>query len=426
MFKVALFTAFTLFLHIGGALTAELPRPIVKMSTIPSDPDRLTWVSEGGRKALASLMASAKANTIARFAFAAAPHGDFWGARSAIKSTDYSGTEDLAWRALETCENLRGAPCTLVSLNGFEAGDGNGGFAIQPSLLAHSPLDLDPTRVPFISSEYQGAFRWYLSQDKPRALALTTAGNFRIEMAENAFDAVAATMAACQKNYPADSCILYAVRNRVVYDPQLSTSRLPERPASKPIVNITTRPTDPKTFDWLTEAAKKELAEALADKKAGKTFAFVFAAAPNSDNFDVRSASKQSEFVSIEDLARVALERCEYKRDQPCFLISINGFDSGIGQGPQMQPWLLRYPPDRFDPTRIPFVLTHSSGAGYMNSTKPRALALTLWGNWNWETGNTLQEAIAAAYASCKKTGAQNCFLYAANDRIVWTPYTPQ
>jgi len=194
----------------------------------------------------------------------------------------------------------------------------------------------------------------------------------------------------------------------------------------RPVLVTSSTETDPQALAWLTDDGRKSLAAALAQEKAGTIHAFVFAAVPSADAWAFRSTSKATDFLSVDDLARAALQTCQFFAKIPCYIISINGQDARDQYGGYpMQPNLLAGQRGRFDPARIPFVTSSDqvSAAAYANQTGPRAFVVTPSDYWLWRTGKTEFDAIASAYADCQKGAAgQTCVLYAVDDQVVFEP----
>jgi hypothetical protein len=76
----------------------------------------------------------------------------------------------------------------------------------------------------------------------------------------------------------------------------------------------------------------------------------------------------------------------------------------------------------------VPFVFASDwpSLQGYGTETKAKALVIPPSnGVWRWKTGDDDGEAVAAAYAECKKDKGNFCILYAVNNRVVFTTNGP-
>jgi hypothetical protein len=103
-------------------------------------------------------------------------------------------------------------------------------------------------------------------------------------------------------------------------------------------------------------------------------------------------------------------------------LLSVDGFNTGLGRGPQAQPSLLRPPPKYLDFGRIPFLAAEDAPIGYGGASEPKALAITQDGDFHWDNDDKdVAAAIAKVAAACKKNN-EACVLYAIGDRVVWSP----
>lgn len=407
------------------------PKPIFKLSTRITDPSKILWLSDSARTQLTDLLARKKSGTIAHFAFAAGPTSNAWGLSWAVKNTDFFSMDSSAQSSLEKCEFSRKGACVLISIDGFDVSEREGDFVLQPLFLKDQPIDYDPGRVPFVDAQHRAGnavLGQYQTETKPRALIVSDGGYGAYSTGENVFEAVAAGVTACKAS-GSNTCILYAVNNKVVYDPERSTS--PERAETAPIlpvpvVSITATPTDPAKFSWVPDDGLKFLAAKIAEKKSGAVFAFVFAASPTGRKTWVsQQATKETDFTSIDDLARVSLEYCENAQGAPCSLLSINGFNTGSGRGLDVQPRLLARLPDYFNTARVPFLPISQNFAAYSKLKTPKAFAFAINGTWATALGSDSADAIAKAYDTCKKSSPQ-CMLYAVDDRIVWSPTGPR
>ena len=218
--------------------------------------------------------------------------------------------------------------------------------------------------------------------------------------------------------------------------PAMLALALPAGPASAddasppaPIVIMSDAPTDPARFEWLSEGGRTALPDAIAKHKSGEIFAFVFAGAAGGDYWAYRFAANDKVLFSVDDLARQALQACEFVRRAPCLVISINGTDArDAAGGLPVQPLMLAGQPAKFDAERGPFVgmSDRSLLAAYPAEPKAKVLVLTVNAGWLWRTGANIFEAAATAFADCQTTyPGQGCILYAVNDRVVFVPGGP-
>ncbi|HEV2675770.1 MAG TPA: hypothetical protein VGV37_14590 [Aliidongia sp.] len=118
-----------------------------------------------------------------------------------------------------------------------------------------------------------------------------------------------------------------------------------------------------------------------------------------------------------DDVARIAVQRCEYESGGACVLFARNlnlTAAAGSGQPPEHPPLLVRV--GRVAAETVPFIRDGQRGeiATYLAQLGPKALALSPIGE-TIGTGATAD----AALARCRSQGAADCVLYAEGDRIV-------
>ena len=118
-----------------------------------------------------------------------------------------------------------------------------------------------------------------------------------------------------------------------------------------------------------------------------------------------------------DDVARLAVQRCEYESGGTCVLYARNlNLTAASGSGlPKTQPPLL-VRAGRLTAETTPFIrdAQRSEISAYLGQAGPKALALSPTTE-DISTGATP----AAALARCRSQGAGDCVLYAENDRIV-------
>jgi hypothetical protein len=217
--QVALPAALALALLGGAALAAGGAAPIVVAGDTPTDPAKFEWLSENGRTALADAIAKHKAGEVVAYVFAGSPGGDFWAYRSAATDRQLFSLEDLARKALQSCEFFSRAPCFVVSVNGNDARDQSGGLPVQPSMLAGQPETYDAAQVPFVPLSDHTLLAGYTAEPRAKVLVVTPTAGWLWRTGANIFEATATAFADCQKTYPNQPCILYAVNSRVVFLP---------------------------------------------------------------------------------------------------------------------------------------------------------------------------------------------------------------
>lgn len=190
-----------------------------------------------------------------------------------------------------------------------------------------------------------------------------------------------------------------------------------------PIIAVSDVPVDVASIPWLTDAARTYVGELDARFQKAEVSAYVVAAAPNGV-WGVRS-NVAGGYVdpSIADMARQALEQCEFWYLLPCYIVAINGMAARDALGGYAdQPQMLDPEPSRFDYARVPFApeVDRRSLRDYQNAPAPKALAMSDNGWWTYKSGKTAAEAITQALAACKAgNGEQDCMLYALNNIVV-------
>jgi hypothetical protein len=205
---------------VNAAAAQDGRAPVIVIGEQDVDPAQIAWLSENGRKALAAAIEQLQSGTIAAFVFAGSPAGDFWAYRSAAKASDPYSLSNLAHLALQSCEFFAKSPCYIASVSGKDGRDANGSLPQQPAQLIRPPAAFDASRIPFVSPADQRTLQAYGAETKARVLVLTVTAGWLWRAADNVFLAAATAFADCQKMYPNQTCVLYAVNDRVVFDPR--------------------------------------------------------------------------------------------------------------------------------------------------------------------------------------------------------------
>jgi hypothetical protein len=197
-----------------------------------------------------------------------------------------------------------------------------------------------------------------------------------------------------------------------------STNAAPDLTANQTMVDVSALPVG----DDLKKALTTE-GELL---KSGQIQAYVAAASSGNKTWGFSSSNKGS-MLSLADLARAALERCQYSYGAPCYIVSINGHDTQLANGGwATQPNMFFKRPGEFDPAVLPFLSAddRAQAAGYRTATGNRAFMITTNGGWVWRSEDTLQKAIESAENACATTYKGDvCLLYAINDRVIFEPF---
>jgi hypothetical protein len=193
-------------------------------------------------------------------------------------------------------------------------------------------------------------------------------------------------------------------------------------------VNLTLQgePFDPAAVTWLSQEVITNLATYHNDFVAGKTTGYAVAASPYG-YYGVRQGFPGPR-MQVAELARGALEQCEWFNGAPCVLISVNGIVPRDANGDYLvQPHMLDPEPKAFDYAHVPFVRDSERRQlrDYLYLGGFRALAVSDSGVWAYRGSDTIAGAVADAMAGCKEaTGGFDCNLYAVN-RMVVMDFTP-
>lgn len=191
---------------------------------------------------------------------------------------------------------------------------------------------------------------------------------------------------------------------------------------ASPLIEMTTVPVDVAKLPWISDETRTFVSDTEAQLKSGEIIGYVFATSPNG-NWGMRTLSPGVTSPSIQDLARQALEQCEYYYVMPCRILAINGMSTQNAMGGWAdQAYMLDPEPARFDFERIPFVSEQDRFLlrDYFFQANPKALAISDGGYWSWKGADTVQDAITLAMNDCKTgNGDQDCYLYAVNDFVV-------
>ena len=168
-----------------------------------------------GQKAVSDVLPQLKSGDLAAHVTAAGADRKSW-ATSSIAKGAVVNLADVARQALESCEYLASGPCLIVEVNGHDARDASGGWPTQPRTLDRQGGRFDNWTVPFVPLGDRVTLGGYVGAGTPRALVVTTAGNWNWTGGTTIFDAIAQAYATCLKSYSGARCVLYAVNDRVV------------------------------------------------------------------------------------------------------------------------------------------------------------------------------------------------------------------
>jgi hypothetical protein len=183
-----------------------------------------------------------------------------------------------------------------------------------------------------------------------------------------------------------------------------------------------TVPFDPAKVTWLSPENLQKVTTAYQDFLAGKYSIFVLAGSPYGA-YGMRLVQPEGVQHTVPDMARAALEECEWVYGMPCYLLAVNGVVPLDENGAYLeQEQMLDPEPAMFDYARVPFVTSYNRRVlrDYQILRTKRALAVSPSGAFAYQEGQTLSEVVAGAMAACNETaGAELCDLYALNSVVV-------
>jgi hypothetical protein len=192
--------------------------PVLIRNAAMVDPASLP-LDDQGKKYLTDALASLQAGNTIAHVMAATSDGKTW-SNTAVSKGMLVNLEDVARQTLESCEmSAINGPCVIFSINGHDARDTDGGWPTQPRMLDVTPgAVFDAWKIPFVSlSDRSLISKGYSLAAAPRALVLSQFGGWTWNAGKTVFEAIDTSFATCQKNYPGQTCVLYAVNNNVVF-----------------------------------------------------------------------------------------------------------------------------------------------------------------------------------------------------------------
>jgi hypothetical protein len=191
--------------------------PNLSTTTVAFDPAKVAGLPDGAKAAAVEALAKMKRGDIAGFVLATSKDMKVWALTIAPTTmTDYSPA-DGGRQALEACEFEAGKPCSVLSVNGYQARPPQS-WASEPEMLFSRPSDFDPTVLPFVAAKGRVDAAAYDKASTPRAFALTTNGLWLWRGGANVVQAIERTMTDCLAQFKPAPCLLYAVNNRVVFE----------------------------------------------------------------------------------------------------------------------------------------------------------------------------------------------------------------
>jgi hypothetical protein len=87
-------------------------------------------------------------------------------------------------------------------------------------MLFRKPSDFDETAVPFVLASVRPQMSAYRRASGNRAFVVTTSGGWLSRAGDSVAKAIATAMADCATTFKGATCVLYAVNDRVVFEPR--------------------------------------------------------------------------------------------------------------------------------------------------------------------------------------------------------------
>ncbi|CAO3433645.1 caspase family protein [Azospirillum doebereinerae] len=189
---------------------APAPAPAPASTGRPVDPSAIPYLGAKAHAALANYpsLPSPKALAISQKG----------GYAYASNRSNLRTEEDVKRNALQYCQHVAEAPCTLYAVGDSVVADVGKGFTPMPVEIAGSGR-FDPARVPFVTDRTREvAMLNYQRNPDHKAVALTLLGRWATVWGKaNDEDARDAVMEKCEKGGK-EPCLLYAVNDEIVFD----------------------------------------------------------------------------------------------------------------------------------------------------------------------------------------------------------------
>jgi hypothetical protein len=193
--------------------------PILTYNAAAFDASKLSVLTDAAKQALTAAAAQLQSGDLLAYVFTASPDGKMWSLNSVAKSTPIFSLADSARSSLETCEYTYKSPCTILTINGHDTQKPGGGWDLQPVMLFKRAADFDAARVPFVLASDRNLLRGYASVSGNRALIITTAGGWLYRSGDTIQMAIDTAESDCATSFTNQTCLLYAVNDRVVFEP---------------------------------------------------------------------------------------------------------------------------------------------------------------------------------------------------------------
>jgi hypothetical protein len=306
---------------------------------------------------------------------------------------------DAVLIALERCQLLQRAPCTLVAVdNALPQAPTDGKWPVIDSPRVSSEEPFSPILIPGLApaDRTRADVAGYIVAPAPKAVALTAGKITIVSGAQSQLEAEQAALTTCGAG-----CYLYAVSNKVVLSQYLTKPR----PLGKSLGDVLSYA--------LADSAGSKLASNFEQAKSHKSMAMI----PESGrSFTFQGAP------SAEAAQNIALEACELLHNVACVTVATDGkvlAPDPFSSPRHMMPRVTYEGPYR--PEMVPlFDAPTKEIREYKSLNEPKAMAIRAAGpKLKIETGHTLAEAEAKALALCNDESPYPCILYAANERVI-------
>ena len=193
--------------------------PDISMNDAAFEPANLPGLPDAAKQAAANAAQQMKSGEWLGYVLASSPDFTVWRVSAILKTPPVYSVSDAARAALETCEYDFGSPCYLLSINGHDTQKRGGGWASQPEMLFSKASEFDERTVPFVFQTERQKMSSYRPASGNRVFVVTTNGGWLWRAGDTVPKAIATAAADCATSFSSANCLIYAVNNRVVFDP---------------------------------------------------------------------------------------------------------------------------------------------------------------------------------------------------------------
>jgi hypothetical protein len=216
----------TLVLWLASAFVAPAfaqstnAAPDVSMNDAAFEPAKLPGLSDAAKQALANAAQQMKSGDWVGYVLVSSPDFSVWRFSAILKTPPVYSVSDVARAVLETCEYDSGAPCYILSISGHDMQKRGGGWTTQPEMLVSKLSEFDERTVPFVLETDRQKMSAYRRASGNRVFVVTTSGSWLWRAGDTVPKAIATAAADCATSFSGANCLVYAVNNRVVFDPR--------------------------------------------------------------------------------------------------------------------------------------------------------------------------------------------------------------